>query len=109
MQRRMFWAIGDQSVNVAGDGQMDSPGFIAKNCVYTLMHADLDYVLHVEMVDVRHSQLKSSVVERVGCERALEFLMKQLSIQELVTDASSQLIKMLESFVTIDSIIHVLT
>ena len=53
----MFSALGSKPVVVAGDGQMDSPGFCAKNCTYALMHADLDYILHVEMVDVRHSQL----------------------------------------------------
>jgi hypothetical protein len=74
---------------------MDSPGFSAKKCVYTLMHEELDYVLHVEVVDVRHAQLKSVVMEKVGCEWAMDFLMQKLSVQELVTDASSQLIKML--------------
>ena len=62
------------------------------------MHADLDYILHVEMVDVRHSQLKSAIMEKVGCERALDLLMKKLSVEELVTDASSQLIKMLGEY-----------
>jgi hypothetical protein len=95
MQEQMFSTLGDQSVVVAGDGQMDSPGFCAKNCVYTLMHEDLNYVLHIELVDVRHSQLKSAVMERVGCERALDFLMQKLKVDELVTDASSQLIKLL--------------
>jgi hypothetical protein len=32
------------------------------------MHEELDYVLHVEVVDVRHAQLKSVVMEKVGCE-----------------------------------------
>ena len=97
-------AIGNQSVTVAGDRQMESHGFSTKNCTYTLMKEYMDSVLHVEMVDVQHSQLKSSVMERVGCERALDFLMRELSIQELVTDASSQLIKMLGEFsVIIDS------
>ena len=50
----LWW--NDMHVVVAGNGQMDSPGFSAKNCTYTLMHADLNYVLHVEFVDVRHSQ-----------------------------------------------------
>ncbi|CAB4019259.1 Hypothetical predicted protein [Paramuricea clavata] len=54
---------------VAGDRQMDSPGFSAKNCVYTLMHEELDYVLHVEVVDVCHAQLKSVVMEKVGLVR----------------------------------------
>ena len=100
MQERMFSVLVNQPVVLAGDGQMDSPGFSAKNCVYTLMHAELDYVLHVELVDVWHSQLKSAVMEKVGCERALNFVMKKLSIEELVTDSSSQLIKMLGEYIT---------
>lgn len=95
MQDRMFSVLSNQPIIVAGDGQMDSPGFSAKNCVYTLMHAELDYILHVELVDVRHSNLKSSTMEKVGCQRAMEFLLGKLTISELVTDASSQLIKML--------------
>jgi hypothetical protein len=95
MQEKIFSSLGTQPVVVAGDGQMDSPGFSAKKCVYTLMHEELDYVLHVEVVDVRHAQLKSVVMEKVGCEWAMDFLMQKLSVQELVTDASSQLIKML--------------
>ena len=98
MQERMFSAIATKPVVVAGDGQMDSPGFSAKNCTYILMHADLDYVLHVDLIDVCHSQLKSSVMEKVGCERALDSLMKKLVVEELVTDASSQLIKMLGEY-----------
>ena len=95
MQNEMFANLGDQPVTIAGDGQMDSPGYCAKNCTYTVMHAELDYVLHVELVDVRHSQLKSVVMEKVGCQRALEFLMERINITEVVTDASSQIIKML--------------
>ena len=98
MQVRMFSAIATKPVVVARDGQIDSPGFSAKNCTYTLMHAHLDYVLHVELVDVRNSQLQSSVMEKVGCGRALDFVMKKLVIEELVTDASSQLIKMLGKY-----------
>ena len=95
MQAEMFKNLGDRPVVIAGDGQMDSPGYSAKNCIYTMMHAELDYVLHVELVDVRHSQLKSAVMEKVGCQRALDFLMDKIKVVELVTDASSQIIKML--------------
>ena len=61
------------------------------------MHAELDYVLHVEVDDVHvaHSQLKSFVMEKVGCERALDFFMGKLKVTELVSGASSQIIKML--------------
>ena len=55
-----------------------SPEFCAKNCVYRLMHEELNYILHIELVDIWHSQLKSAGMERVGCERALDFLMQKL-------------------------------
>ena len=95
MQESMFEVLGNQPVVVSGDGQMDSPVFCAKYCTYSLMHATLDYILQVEVVDVRQSQLKSVVMEKVGCERALNALMSKLNIQELVTDASGQIIKLL--------------
>ena len=91
MQAQLFENLKDQPVIVSRDGQMDSPGFLAKTCTYTLMHAELDYVLHVEVVDVRHSQLKSTVMEKVCCQRALDFLMAWLNVVELVCDASSKL------------------
>jgi hypothetical protein len=74
---------------------MDSPGHSAKNCIYTLMDTDSDYILHVEVVDVWHSQLKSACMEKVGCQRALDFLMSQVEVDEFITDALSQIIKML--------------
>ena len=40
---------------------MDSPGHSAKNCIYTIMDTDSDYILHVEVVDELHSQLKMPV------------------------------------------------
>ena len=58
-----------------------------------LINVNIIYVLHIKLVDIWHSQLKSAVMERVGCERALDFLMQKLKVDELVTDASSQLIK----------------
>ena len=97
VQESMFEVLGNQPVVVSGDGQMDSPGFCAKYCTYSLMHATLDYILQVEVVDVRQSQLKSVVMEKVGCERALDALMSKLNIQELVTDASGQIINYLVS------------
>ena len=65
---------------LSGDGQMDYPGH---------------YVIHLELVDVRHCKLKSACMEKVGCERALDVCMEKMTVDELVTDASSQIIKML--------------
>ena len=80
---------------VAGDGQMDSPGHSAKHCVYSLMDAVNYYILHLENIDVRQSQHKSSVMEKVGCERALSYLMSKVIVTEFVSVANSQIIKML--------------
>ena len=41
------------------------------------------------------TQLKSVVMEKVGCERALDNLMEKVRVVELVTDASSQIIKII--------------
>ncbi|CAB3982210.1 Hypothetical predicted protein [Paramuricea clavata] len=65
MQNRMFQSLENKSVVLSGDGQMDSPGHSAKNCVYTLMEAESDYVIHLEVVDVRHCQLKSACMKRL--------------------------------------------
>ncbi|CAB3990362.1 Hypothetical predicted protein [Paramuricea clavata] len=70
------------------------------------MHEELDYVLYVEVVGVRHAQLKSVVMEKDGCEWAMDFLMQKLSVQEFVTDASSQLIKMLATDKKYENVAH---
>ena len=62
------------------------------------MHETTDYILAVEVVDVRHSQLKSVAMKKVCCEKALDSLMGRLQVIELVTDASSQIIKLLGWF-----------
>lgn len=76
----MFKILENISIVLFGDVQIDSPGQSAKNCVYTLMDSDTDYVLHVELVDVRHCQLKSACIKKVGCERALDFLCAESGI-----------------------------
>ena len=43
----MFKNLENRSVKVSGDGQMDSPGHSAKNCIYTLIKVDSNYILHV--------------------------------------------------------------
>ena len=98
-QKIIFNNLKGVSCIVAGDGQMDSPGFCAKQCVYTFMDAVNYYVLHIENVDVREAQLKSTVMEKIGCSRALRYLMEHTTITEVVTDSNSQIIKMLSKCV----------
>ena len=80
MQKEMFKNLEDKSVKVSGDGQMDSPGHSAKNCIYILMEVDSNYILHVEVVNVRHSQLESACMEKVGCQHALDVFMPRVQI-----------------------------
>ena len=95
MQNEMYDALGDEPVSVCGDGQMDSPRFSAKTCVYSLMHTSLEYMLHVEVVDVQHAQMKRTVMEKVACQHALDTIKQKLNVVEVVTDACSQIFKML--------------
>ena len=94
-QKIIFGSLKDTQCIVAGDGQMDSPGFCAKQCVYSIMDTVNYYILHIENVDVRESSLKSTVMEKIGCSRALRYLMTHITIAEFVSDSNSQIIKMI--------------
>ena len=77
---------------------MDSPGHNAKHCIYSLMDTINFYVIHIENVDVREAQMKSTVMEKVGCDRSLRAVMEKIKVSEFVTDANGQIIKMLREY-----------
>lgn len=91
---------------VAGDGQMDSPGHLWNHWVYSLMDTSNFYILHVQNVDVRSTQLKTTVMERKGCEELL-YLLQNLKVMEFVSDANSQIIKMLSTLLWYFLINHI--
>ena len=91
---------------VAGDGQMDSPGHFWNHWVYSLMDTSNFYILHVQNVDVRSTQLKTTVMERKGCEELL-YLLQNLKVMEFVSDANSQIIKMLSTLLWYFLINHI--
>ena len=69
---------------------MDSPGFSAKYCTYTVMEHDSSIILAMVFVDKRDTNLKSTNMETFGFERSLDFMIGQgLIIKEVVTDAHS--------------------
>ena len=78
-----------------GDGRNDSPGFSARYCVYVLMEQLTGIIIDVEILDRRETGGHSPNMEREGLTRLLERLMKTLDISEVVTDASSSIIKRL--------------
>ena len=79
---------------LCGDCRMDSPGFSAKYCLYTMMDHFLDIIVDLEVVDKREAGGTSSLMEKMGCKRLLERMIGVLNVQELVTDASSVIMKM---------------
>ncbi|KAL9987032.1 hypothetical protein ACROYT_G001267 [Oculina patagonica] len=91
-----IWNLFEKELLVpCGDGQMDSLGFSAKYCLYTMMDHFLDLFVNVEVVDKREVGGTSSLMEKMGCKRILERMVGILNLQELVTDASSVIMKML--------------
>lgn len=79
---------------LCGDGRMDSPGFCAKYCMYTIMDHFMDVIVDVEIVDKREAGGTSTLMEKIGCKRILERMFGVLNCCELVTDASSTIMKM---------------
>ena len=74
-------------------------GHCAKQCIYSVMDCINYYIVHIENIDVRQAQLKSSVMEKIGCNKALLYLLNIIPIHEFVTDANSQIIKMLSKWI----------
>ena len=85
-----------KGVVLAGDGRCDSPGSSAKFCTYSLLDIDCNKILHVESVDKREVSLQSSNMEREAVSRGISYLQaKNIKIEEIITDASSAVRKML--------------
>ena len=60
---------------------MDSPGFSAKYCLYVMMHTFLNVILDVEVVDKREASGTSTLMEKIGCNRILEWANSVLNIK----------------------------
>jgi len=93
--KEVIWkAFENDVLAVCGDGRMDLPGFSAKYCVYTMMEHYLNVIIDLEVVDKREAGGTSTLMEKMGCKRLLERMMKSLNLGELVTDASKVIMKM---------------
>ena len=94
MKEKIWNLFKSENLIMCGDGRMDSPGFSAKYCLYTMMDHYLDLIVDCEVVDKREAGGISSLMEKMGCKRILERMIGILQCQELVTDASSVIMKM---------------
>ncbi|XP_067017883.1 uncharacterized protein [Acropora muricata] len=93
--KEIIWKVFENDLLVVcGDGRMDSPGFSAKYCVYTMMEHYLNVIVDLEVVGKREAGGTSTLMEKIGCKRLLERMMNRLKLGELVTDASRVIMKM---------------
>ncbi|XP_070404740.1 uncharacterized protein [Nothobranchius furzeri] len=74
-----------------GDGRMDSPGFCAQYCTYTLMDNDTRKILSIENVDKRETQRSSTIMEREAFIRSVDKVSQEVKLSEVCTDAHSQI------------------
>ncbi|KAL4233076.1 hypothetical protein ACF0H5_007761 [Mactra antiquata] len=86
-------SLKNQPVIVSGDGRMDSPGFSAKLCTYTMMDQAKKTIIALEVIDKREVELKSTNMESLGFDRSMTGLLNRdkLDIKEVVTDAHPQI------------------
>ena len=95
--------IGSLDVIVSGDGQSDSPGHSAKYLTYFVMvtNAMQDFIIHLECLDKREVGGKSPCMEKEALKRAIMNMKNVINLKEVVTDASSSIIKMMGNILVI--------
>jgi len=90
--KQVFKAYED--ICLCGDGRNDSPGHSARYCVYTLMEHFTTAVIDFEVIDKRETGGNSTNMEKEALRRLLEKLATVFPFQELTTDASPAVIKL---------------
>ncbi|XP_069138377.1 uncharacterized protein [Argopecten irradians] len=81
-----------RDVVLAGDGRMDSPGHSAQYCTYSLMELDSNKIMSIVTVDKRETGKVSTVIKKLGFQRALEDLLsKNVKVAEIATDQHMQI------------------
>lgn len=106
MQREIMDSFGENGVTLAGDGRCDSPGHSAQYCSYVFTDNNSRRVLHVEVVDVREAGGKSPNMEKLAFEKGMEFLMKQINVEEIVTDGHMQIAALMKNSVKFKDVTH---
>ena len=83
-----------EDVCLCGDGRNDSPGHSARYCVYTLMEQFTNVVVDFEVMDKRETGGNSTGMEKEALRRLLERMAAVFPFDELTTDASPTIIKL---------------
>ena len=79
-QEKIFEELKDQELVVAGDGQCDSTGFMAKNLCYYLLDVTTSYIIEREVLDKRETNMKSGMMEKQALQNSLLRLRRLLTI-----------------------------
>ena len=95
MKEQIWQTFQDKDLVLCGDARMDSPGFSAKYCAYILMDHYLDIITDLEVVNKREAEGTSTVMEKMALKQLMERIIEKLKIKEVVTDASSTIMKLL--------------
>ncbi|XP_069139069.1 uncharacterized protein [Argopecten irradians] len=91
-QQSVFEEFRGKDLVILGDGRMDSPGYNAKFCSYTVMENDSKKILSLVTVDKRETEKKSCLMEKAGFQKVMRELSRDgMSVKEVVTDAHSQI------------------
>ena len=83
-----------EGVCLCGDGRFDSPGHSARYCVYTIMEHFTYVVVDFEVVGKRETGGNSTTMEKEALRRLLERMATVFPFDELTTDASPSIIKL---------------
>lgn len=74
-----------------GDAHMDSPGFCAQYCTYTMMENNSKKIMYSITKDKRQTQRNSVIMEKNCFVECMDAVNKELQISEVVTDAHTQI------------------
>ena len=106
MKERILTQRTSSNVVLAGDGRCDSPGSSAKYCSYILMDVADNSIVQMATVDKRQVSLRSPNMERAALKECLYLVLQAgITIEELVTDASSSVAKLLCMLIVFVSIL----
>ncbi|XP_070548070.1 uncharacterized protein [Ptychodera flava] len=91
-QHQVLEKYKDKEIVILGDGRMDSPGYCAQYCSYTVMENESKDILSIVTMDKRQTEKKSTNLEKACFESSMTQLQAQgLEIKEVVTDAHLQI------------------
>lgn len=76
---------------ICGDGRNDSPGHCASYLTYVLMDYATKRIISMSIIHALETELKSTLMEKIGFLRALQEVQNLAPVCEVITDAHPQI------------------